>query len=495
MEPSCPDAARGPPPPLEGPEDAATESGPSRSGAAPQENRHPPLYPPTSSSGPGGAALPSQLHPSPLEPSLSLVPGSAQGGGPEWVGGCDETPVPVSPRIPFGDHAPPSPQSSVASWGSEQTEEPAGGRNTFKEEGSGMKDVPSWLKSLGLQKYTALFSQMTYEEMMTLTEHHLESQNVPRGARQRILLSIQKLRERPRIFKAMEKDIQKGGSVRMALQEPQHITVTPMKAFWRSPAARPANSSSKGAPQGPPHAKAAEAPALNGNIPGLFTRVMGRVCTPLLNLWPDKENITSYLQLLEKCLSHEAVTERQRKRLLSWKWRVQRLLRTFPQKVPPYGPGSQSPQGWAFGSHSLPVAGLGWGVGGQQEQHPFVLHPPVLLPAHLGPAGGAPNPLPPLGGLPLGAQRHQSLCFGCGGAGGSPGSRSAGQQSHSLSVHTSAQAPLALPQERPLPGTDLEISPTPESLFSMVEQVLGGEGGSGGQRDSRSVPPPPPPPK
>ncbi|XP_074786766.1 uncharacterized protein LOC141972713 [Athene noctua] len=101
------------------------------------------------------------------------------------------------------------------------------------------------------------------------------------------------------------KDIQKGGSVRMALQEPQHITVTPMKAFRRSPAARPANSSSKGAPQGPPHAKAAEAPALNGNIPGLFTRVMGRVCTPLLNLWPDKENITSYLQLLEKCLSHE----------------------------------------------------------------------------------------------------------------------------------------------------------------------------------------------
>lgn len=38
------------------------------------------------------------------------------------------------------------------------------------------KDVPSWLKSLRLHKYAALFSQMTYEEMMTLTEHHLESQ-------------------------------------------------------------------------------------------------------------------------------------------------------------------------------------------------------------------------------------------------------------------------------------------------------------------------------
>lgn len=82
-------------------------------------------------------ALPCQLHPSPLKRSLSLVPGSPQGGGPEWVVEGDETPVPHHP--PFGDHAPLSPQSSVASSGSKQTEEPAGGRNTFQEDGSGMK--------------------------------------------------------------------------------------------------------------------------------------------------------------------------------------------------------------------------------------------------------------------------------------------------------------------------------------------------------------------
>jgi hypothetical protein len=38
------------------------------------------------------------------------------------------------------------------------------------------EDVPAWLKSLRLHKYASLFSQMTYEEMMILTEHHLESQ-------------------------------------------------------------------------------------------------------------------------------------------------------------------------------------------------------------------------------------------------------------------------------------------------------------------------------
>ncbi|XP_074786898.1 protein Smaug homolog 2-like [Athene noctua] len=330
MRRSRPDAARGPPPPLEGPEDAATEPGPSRSAAAPEENRHPPLCPPTSRTGPGGAALPSQLHPSPLEPSLSLVPSSARGGGPECVGGGDKTPLPVHPRPPFGDHTPPSPQSSVASSGSKPTEEPAGGRNTFQEEGSGMKDVPSWLKSLGLQKYTALFSQMTYEEMMTLTEHQLESQNVPRSARQRILLSIQNLRERPNILMAMETRIIWGGSLWMVMQELQQIIVTPIKAFRPPPAAPHPDDTSDGAPPGATNTEAPSAPVPDGDIPGQFTRVMGKVCAQLLESWPNKENIISYLDLLEQCLSHEAFTETQKRRLLSWWWQVQRVLRTFP---------------------------------------------------------------------------------------------------------------------------------------------------------------------
>ncbi|XP_074789443.1 uncharacterized protein LOC141974088 isoform X2 [Athene noctua] len=250
--------------------------------------------------------LPSQLHPSPLEPSLSLVPGSAQGGGPEWVWGVVK-PLYLSPPAPLLGPTPPcSPKSSVASWGSEQTEEPAGGCNTFEEEGSGMKDVPSWLESLGLREYTALFSQMTYEEMMRLTEHHLESQNVPRGARQRILLSIQKLRERPSVLRALEKRILWGGSLWPALQELRQIIVTPIKA------------------------SNAAAPVPYGDIPRLFTCVMGKVCIQFLVSRPDKENIISYLELLEQCQGHEAFTETQKKRLLSWWWQVQWLLRTFP---------------------------------------------------------------------------------------------------------------------------------------------------------------------
>ncbi|KAK2084110.1 Protein Smaug 2 [Saguinus oedipus] len=114
----------------------------------------------------------------------------------------------------------------MASSGSEQTEEQGSSRNTFQEDASGMKDVPSWLKSLRLHKYAALLSQMSYEEMMTLTEQHLGSQNVTKGARLKIALSIQRL-HRPRVPK---QNVLEGGNLRNALQELHQIIVTPIKA-------------------------------------------------------------------------------------------------------------------------------------------------------------------------------------------------------------------------------------------------------------------------
>ncbi|XP_064900310.1 LOW QUALITY PROTEIN: protein Smaug homolog 2 [Columba livia] len=447
--------------------------------APPRENGHPSFQQPPGNGGDmGGAALPCQLHPpSPIKRSLALVP-----GGQEWPGGGGPSEDPPRAAPPhFGE--PLSPQSST---GSEQPDEGgAGGRNTFQEDGSGMKDVPSWLKSLRLHKYAALFSQMTYEEMMTLTERHLESQNVTKGARHKIALSIQKLRERQSVLRALEKDILEGGNVWSALQELQQILVTPIKAF-RPPPAAPPPGPPDGPPPGatdafapPPHpagdTEAPAAPVPDGDIPGQFTRVMGKVCTQLLVSRPDEENITSYLQLLEKCLSHEAFTETQKKRLLSWKQQVLKLLRAFPKKLPLDPPGYRPPKGWAFGSNSLPIAGSVGGAGGRRGGRPFALPPRALPPTRLGllgPAGGAPPPRPPLAGPPLGTQGRQSLWFG--GAGGSPGGRSAVQRTHSLPVHTSPQALLAFPQECPPPGTDLEINPTLESLcLSMTEHALG----------------------
>ena len=75
------------------------------------------------------------MQPSPLKRSMSLIPSSPQACGSEWLSQDD-----LGGRQAYlpTDHAPLSPQSSVASSGSEQTED-QGSRNTFQEDGSGMK--------------------------------------------------------------------------------------------------------------------------------------------------------------------------------------------------------------------------------------------------------------------------------------------------------------------------------------------------------------------
>ncbi|KAM6960965.1 protein Smaug homolog 2 isoform 2-T2 [Aplochiton taeniatus] len=438
------------------------------------------------------------VQPSPQKRSMSLIASSPQGCGSEWLSQDD-----LGARQGFvpTDHAPLSPQSSVASSGSEQTED-QGSRNTFQEDGSGMKDVPTWLKSLRLHKYAALFSQMTYEEMMIITEHHLESQvcNVTKGARHKIALSIQKLRERQCVLKSLEKDILEGGNLRNALQELQQIIITPIKAYCQHSAGQrdtePSGSLSDAPkhgedkdlasegfqPHNPPpcDGESSAAPISDGDIAGQFTRVMGKVCTQLLVSRPDEENISCYLQLIEKSLAHEAFTETQKKRLVSWKQQVLKLLRLFPRKAMLDMPVYRQ-KGWAYGSNSLPTAGSVSGGLGRRGQRQFQM-PPRGLPAGrmglLSPGGiGGASPRHNLTSPSPGGQGRQNLWFANpGGSNSMPSqSRSSVQRTHSLPVHTSPQTMLLFQQQEcQVPGADLEINPTLESLcLSMTEHALG----------------------
>ncbi|XP_075692413.1 protein Smaug homolog 2 isoform X2 [Rhinoderma darwinii] len=447
-----------------------------------------------------------QMHPSPLKRSMSLIPTSQQTSN-EWLGTEEAAgrPVFLTP-----DHAPLSPQSSVASSGSEQTEESSSGRNTFHEDGSGMKDtfygftsadVPTWLKSLRLHKYASLFSQMSYEEMMRLTEQHLESQNVTKGARHKIALSIQKLRERPSVLRSLEKDILEGGNVRNALQELQQIIITPIKYYrpnqtesissdQTSQRRSNPDSASKGSNENePPTGLTADGfqqqspptgdletsvpPLADGDIPGQLTRVLGKVCTQLLVSRPDEENITCYLQLLEKCLTHEAFTETQKKRALSWKQQVLKLLRTFPRKA------LLEMQGWAFASNSLPIAGSVGPSLARRGQRPFQMPPRAVPPSRIGVMSpgsiGSVSPRHALTSQSTGSQGRQNLWFANpGGSNSMPcQSHSSVQRTHSLPVHTSPQSILKFPPDCQVPVADLEINPRLESLcLSMTEHAL-----------------------
>ncbi|XP_029474860.1 protein Smaug homolog 2 isoform X2 [Rhinatrema bivittatum] len=441
------------------------------------------------------SVLPCQVHPSPLKRSMSLIPTSQQVPG-DWMGAEE-----ICARTSFvnSEHAPLSPQSSVASSGSEQTEEQSSCRNTFQEDGSGMKDVPTWLKSLRLHKYAALFSQMSYEEMMTLTEHHLESQNVTKGARHKIALSIQKLRDRQSVLKSLEKDILEGGNLRNALQELQQVIITPIKSH--SPLQTPqkegsaAEGQTSGCSRGSPDKSSNGPDGKDATADGFQAQTTSspcdgesasapipEVCTQLLVSRPDEENITCYLHLLEKCLTHEAFTETQKKRLLSWKQQVLKLLRAFPRKAMLEMQGYRQQKGWAFGSNSLPIAGsVGVGVavarrGPRQFQMPQRAIPPSRL-GMMSPAGiGGVSPQHTLNTPSIGGQGRQNLWFANpGGSNSMPSqSRSSVQRTHSLPVHSSPQAILMFPPDCQAPGTDLEINPTLESLcLSMTEHALG----------------------
>lgn len=96
-----------------------------------------------------------------------------------------------------------------------------------------MQDVPGWLKSLRLHKYKLIFSELTYEEMLGLTEQQLEEKNVTKGARHKIIVNIDKLRARQENLVSMEKSIEQEGAsgIKQCLNELKAMLSTPMKAF------------------------------------------------------------------------------------------------------------------------------------------------------------------------------------------------------------------------------------------------------------------------
>ncbi|XP_055363207.1 protein Smaug homolog 1 isoform X3 [Betta splendens] len=447
----------------------------------------------------------SQQH-SPLKRSVSLTPPisgpSNQPLGHVWLSQEDLR----SARGPAPDHAPLSPQSSIASsgsGGSEHLEEAVLGvgsglhRSSFHEEGSGMRDVPSWLKSLRLHKYATLFSTMNYDEMLSLTEDQLEAQKVTKGARHKIVISIQKLKERQNLLRSLEKDVLEGSNLRGPLQELHQMVMTPIKAFSGSEEAslqRPLLSpgDKNAAPGshliggGNGEAESGTSIIAEGDLPGQFTRAMGKVCTQLLVSRSDEDNISSYLQLIDKCLIHESFTETQKKRLLSWKQQVQRLFRSIPRKALPdiagYRPQRRCTPDRFGQSNSLPTTGcVGGSVSARRSLRQFQMPSRSLPGARLNllGSGGLLGPTPrSSSSTPTGPkQGRQGLWFANPGGSNSMPSRthSSVQRTRSLPVHTTPQTMVMYQQaDLQLPVTEPDINNRLESLcLSMTEHALG----------------------
>lgn len=249
---------------------------------------------------------------------------------------------PGRPCSGLSDHAPLSPQSSSGSSGSASDphadDPPQPIRNTFMEEGSGMRDVPLWLKGLRLHKYASLFQQMTYEEMLNLNEEWLEQQAVTKGARNKIILSVKKLLERQDLLRSLEKDITEGGSIKNCICEMKTMLNSPIKAFTRL-----GTEQQMGSPVSSPGVYTTDS-IQDGDIPGQFTRLMTKVSTQLLASPYDDEGLNMYLQLIDKCINHEAFSQKQKKLLESWKQQARKIWQPAPYKY--YGYDKKPRSNW-----------------------------------------------------------------------------------------------------------------------------------------------------
>ncbi|XP_061743290.1 protein Smaug homolog 1 isoform X3 [Nerophis ophidion] len=366
--------------------------------------------------------------------------------------------------------------------------------NTVGTGGSSNANVPSWLKSLRLHKYAVLFSTMTYDEMMSLTEEQLEAQKVTKGARHKIVISIQKLKDRQNLLRSLEKDVLEGSNLRVPLQELHNIIITPIKALsggedtslQRSPLNPEAKSAAPGShlAGGSGEVDAYSSVIAEGDIPSQFIRVMGKVCTQLLVSRSDEDNISSYLQLIDRCLIHESFSETQKKRLLSWKQQVQRLFRAIPRKtlldIAGYRP-QRSSRGFGQ-SNSLPTTSCaGSSVMARRSLRQFQVPSRSLPGVRLGllGSGGLLGPTPrSSSSTPTGLkQGKQGLWFANPGGSNSMPSRthSSVQRTRSLPVHTTPQTMVMFQQaDLQLPATEPDINNRLESLcLSMTEHALG----------------------
>lgn len=92
-----------------------------------------------------------------------------------------------------------------------------------------MKGIVFWLKSLRLHKYSWVFTNLTYEQMLNLTEEKLQSMGITKGARHKLLLSIGKLKERSTMMTELETEVMNGGDLLTALKKLKAVLQSPLQ--------------------------------------------------------------------------------------------------------------------------------------------------------------------------------------------------------------------------------------------------------------------------
>jgi len=181
-------------------------------------------------------------------------------------------------------------------------------KNTFLVPGSGMEEVPKWLKSLRLHKYQSLFARLTYDEMLSLDQNKLR--DVTQGARNKIIENVQKLRERHQDLVNIENELNKNNDLKSKqlgeyLQKMKVIIQTPMRSQFHQ----------------------------EGDIPTQYTRTLAKIYNQLHHLLyntgtsriqpTDQENLTTFLNCSNDALNNPCFKPDQKENILKWQEIIQ----------------------------------------------------------------------------------------------------------------------------------------------------------------------------
>uniref|UniRef100_A0A182MU59 Protein Smaug n=1 Tax=Anopheles culicifacies TaxID=139723 RepID=A0A182MU59_9DIPT len=237
-----------------------------------------------------------------------------------------------------------SPRSSLASSGSDtQLDDYKQGSGLMKLYGGqpniGMSSIAHWLKSLRLHKYVWLFSNLTYEKMLAITEEYLQNLGVTKGARHKLAICIQKLRERYGTLLQLEKDLIAGQKTQLGtvLEELTNIVLTPMKPIGMDQ---------------------------TEDIAGQFVKVLDLVGSiivmrPVCNQ-QDEEYLNIFLWIVERALhndafiAHSAQMKDHKYKVSKIKMQIAPKSGHFSKSTNVAGPGMNKPR-WSANNKHKPV--------------------------------------------------------------------------------------------------------------------------------------------
>jgi len=271
-----------------------------------------------------------------------------------------------------------SSNSSIGHFGSFSEHQPIAPQLPAPVIHAGMEHVPQWLKSLRLHKYTDLIMSMTYAEMTALTEEKLEHLNVTKGARRKIIASIQKLEERPSTLAAIDTELEiEDCDIKKVLVELESVIKSPIKIEEEeNPRSRHDSAIDSGTEVSEDEEQdvGGEVQCSGRKLVDLILKTLRKACSLiLLSQHTDTKNVALLTTLLDLCLSRDCYLPRQKQLLLSWKQKLYSIWgplpsphqnmspkeKTFQFKSPHISPCS-------YGHH--PSLQSGW-AGWSQQHH------------------------------------------------------------------------------------------------------------------------------